>query len=65
VAVLFGAGGLIPIGRPVLTLEARYSQSLTNLNEGVILSSTNLPARFRSSGFQFLAGMLLPLGGDR
>jgi len=64
IAVIFGAGGLIPIGRPSLMLEARYNQSLNNLNDALTLP-TSLPARFRTSGFQFLAGMLLPLGGDR
>jgi hypothetical protein len=64
VAVIFGVGGLIPIGRPSLTLEARYSQSLVNLPDATA-GSSSLPARFRSSGFQFLAGVLLPLGGDR
>jgi len=65
IAVMFGVGGLIPIGRPSLSLEARYNQSLTSLNENVTFPNTSLLARFRSSGFQFLAGILLPLGGDR
>ena len=64
IAVIFGAGGLIPIGRPSLMLEARYNQSLNNLNDALTLP-TSLPARFRTSGLQFLAGILLPLGGGR
>lgn len=64
VAVNFGFGGVVFAGRPNVTLELRYSQSLVNL----VTSETteeSLPARFRSSGFQLLAGVLLPLGGGR
>ena len=60
----FAFGVMLPIGRPLLTMELRYQQSILNLatteesEEG-----TSLPVRFRNTGFQFLVGVLLPLGG--
>lgn len=63
-SVIFGVGWMIPIGRPAVTIELRYNQSLSNLNSSATVPG-NLPARFRSSGFQLLAGVLLPLGGSR
>ena len=64
VAVNFGFGGVVFTGKPHVTLELRYSQSLLNLaNESTLQDA--LPVRFRSSGFQLLAGVLLPLGGAR
>lgn len=64
-AVNFGVGGQFPIGLPRLTIEARYSQSLSNIsNVSVdIGADAPLPTRFRSSGFEFLAGIWIPLGG--
>jgi len=64
-AVNFGVGGQFPIGLPRLTIEARYSQSLTNISDvSVDVGAAELIAtRFRSSGFQFLAGIWIPLGG--
>ncbi len=64
VAINFGFGGVVYAGNPNVTLELRYSQSLLNLSKGTE-GDTQLPTRFRSSGFQFLAGVLLPLGGSR
>ena len=65
VAVNFGVGGQFPIGKPRLTIEARYSQSLINISEVEvdIGAETLIPARFRSSGFELLAGLWIPLGG--
>jgi len=64
-AVNFGVGGQFPIGLPRLTIEARYSQSLSNIsNVSVDIGADELiPTRFRSSGFEFLAGIWIPLGG--
>jgi hypothetical protein len=65
VAVKFGVGGQFPIGKPRLTIEARYSQSLLDISEVEvdIGAETLIPARFRSSGFELLAGLWIPLGG--
>ena len=63
-SVIFGVGWMIPVGRPAVTIELRYNQSLSNLNSTATIPG-NLPARFRSSGFQLLVGVLLPLGGGR
>lgn len=62
-AVIFGVGRMFPVGRPQITAEIRYSQSLSNLAGDT--TGDDLPPRFRSSGFQLLAGVLLPLGGQR
>jgi hypothetical protein len=61
----FGVGGQFPIGLPWVTLELRYSRSLTNLsNVSVDVGAEELiPTRVRSSAFQFLAGVWIPLGG--
>lgn len=57
-------GYVIPIRRSLLTLEIRYEQSILNLAaEGREGGEDVLPVRFRSTGFQFLAGLLWPLGG--
>lgn len=62
----FAFGGKIPLGSPFLTLELRYSQSLLNVADiQVGEDQRDIPARFRSSGFQVLAGLLFPLGGDQ
>jgi len=62
-AVIFGVGRMFPVGRPRITAEIRYSQSLFNLAGDS--TAQDLPVRFRASGFQLLAGVLLPLGGRR
>jgi len=62
-AVIFGVGRMFPVGRPRITAEIRYSQSVFNLADDSV--GGDLPVRFRASGFQLLAGVLLPLGGQR
>jgi hypothetical protein len=64
VAVIFGVGRMFPVGRPKITAELRYSQSLVNLSNQTI-GGSDLPVRFRASGLQLMAGVLLPLGGAR
>jgi hypothetical protein len=64
VAAVFGFGGVVFAGKPNVSLELRYSQSLLNLANASTTEDA-LPVRFRSSGFQLLAGVLLPLGGGR
>ncbi len=59
----FAFGAKISVGGPMVTLEARYSQSLLNVADIQVGDEDHsIPARFRSSGFQFLAGLLFPLG---
>lgn len=62
-AAEFGFGVVFPIGRPRLTVEARYLQSILNIAKPEENpEAVSLPLRFRSSGFQFLAGFLIPFG---
>ncbi len=63
-AVMFGVGRMFPVGRPKITAELRYSQSLLNLSNQTV-GTNDLPVRFRASGLQLVAGVLLPLGGPR
>jgi len=57
-------GVMFPVGRPKITLEARYTQSILNLaKQDQNPKPDALPTRFRSSGFQLFAGLLYPLGG--
>ncbi len=65
VAAAFGVGGKFPIGRPNLLVELRYKQSLLNLADPDVLQISGLPARFRLSGLELWAGVILPLGGAR
>ena len=60
-SMVFGFGAKIPLGAPLLTLEFRYAQSLLNVAD-MQVGQDNLPVRFRSSGFQLLAGLIFPLG---
>ena len=62
-SMVFGFGAKIPVGAPLLTLELRYAQSLLNVADIQIgEDELGLPVRFRSSGFQLLAGLVFPLG---
>jgi hypothetical protein len=60
-SMVFGFGAKIPLGTPLLTLEFRYAQSLLNVAD-MQVGQEDLPVRFRSSGFQLLAGLIFPLG---
>jgi hypothetical protein len=61
----FGLGAMLPVRGAFLNLEIRYEQSVLNLarNDRDVLDS-GIPTRLRQSGFQFLAGIHWPLGGD-
>ncbi len=59
-----GLGFMVPLGQAVLNLEFRYEQSVLNLASSDPQEGDDLlPARYRSTGFQFLAGLTWPLGG--
>ena len=64
IAVDFGVGGQLPLGRIKIMLEARYEQGLLNIIDDSI-DEDALKSRLRSSGLQLLAGILLPLGGGQ
>ena len=60
----FAFGLMLPIGSPLLTFEIRYAQSILNVAKPEESSEEGtLPARFRSTGFQFYSGILIPFGG--
>ena len=58
-AMHFGAGTMISLGRPQLFIEIRYTQGLVNLSDTPI-DGSNLP-RVKTSGFKFLCGVEMPL----
>jgi hypothetical protein len=63
VAALIGFGVVFPIGRPRLTVEARYVQGFSSLTKDDALPpDQNLPDRFHNKGLQLMAGVLFPLG---
>ena len=63
-SAIFAFGVMLPIGRPRLTMELRYSQSIINAagseQDPEVYS---LPPRFRWVGLRLFAGFLYPLGG--
>jgi len=60
--MILGAGAVVDVSPAFLTFEIRYSQGLLNIgaNNGSA-TAAGMPVRFRSSGFQLLAGVLFPL----
>lgn len=58
-AIHFGAGIRIPVGKPNLFFEVRYTQGLMNLTDQP-LSGNTLP-RVKSSGFKLMTGMEIPI----
>ncbi len=60
----FAFGIMLPVGRPRITIEVRYSQSLLNVaHPDQDPEVYSLPPRFRWVGIQLFAGFLYPLGG--
>jgi hypothetical protein len=60
--MLVGAGTIFHADPVLITLELRYSQSLGNAGANDALSAVyGIPVRFRSSGFQLLVAVMLPL----
>ncbi len=61
----FALGIMLPVGKPRITIEARYSQSILNTaHPDQSPEVYSLPPRFRWSGIQLFAGFLYPLGED-
>jgi len=59
--VHFGAGFIIPLGRPYLSIEFRYSQGLKDLNKALFHQDSYLP-RTKLTNFNVLVGLNFPLG---
>ena len=57
----FGAGFIIPIGRPFLNFELRYSQGLNDMSTPLIHTNTELP-RTKLTNINLLIGLHIPLG---
>ncbi len=58
----FGIGFHVPLGRPVMFFELRYTQSLRNIiDENWADENLNLEPRVKNSGTQFYVGLLYGL----
>jgi hypothetical protein len=57
----FGAGFIIPLGKPYLSFEFRYSQGLVDLTGEIIHLSSFLP-RTKLTNINLLVGLHIPLG---
>ncbi|HEC44673.1 MAG TPA: PorT family protein [Bacteroides sp.] len=57
----FGAGFIVPLGRPYLSFEFRYSQGLNDLTEPIIHQDSFLPRTKMTNTF-FLIGIHVPIG---
>lgn len=56
----FGVGVELNLGKPILFIEARYTQSLTNLTKEDIGENT-IRAKIKSNSWQLYAGLLFTL----
>jgi hypothetical protein len=60
--MIIGVGGNIRFNPAIMTLELRYGQSLLNAGSNDQLAAkAGISPRFRSTGFQFLLGVMFPL----
>ena len=57
----FGAGFIIPLGKPFLSFELRYSQGLVNFSDALVHQDSFFP-RTKLTNTNFLLGFHLPLG---
>jgi len=63
IAVNFGLGIMIPVGTPKLLFELRYVQGLMDIsNIKTDPEGKSLPPQFKTGGFQFFTGLMIPLG---
>jgi hypothetical protein len=59
----FGAGFIIPLGRPFLSFEVRYSQGLVDFNQFLVHQKTELP-RTKLTNINIVVGLQVPLGNS-
>jgi len=57
----FGAGFIVPLGKPYLSFELRYSQGILDLTEPLIHQDSFLP-RTKLTNISFIVGLQWPLG---
>lgn len=57
----FGAGLIIPLGKPYLSFELRYSQGILDLTEALVHQDSFLP-RTKLTNISFIVGLQWPLG---
>ena len=57
----FGAGFIVPLGKPYLSFELRYSQGLLDLKDPLVHQDSYLP-RTKLTNTYFVVGLQVPLG---
>jgi len=57
----FGAGFIIPLGKPYLSFELRYSQGILDLSDPLVHQDSFLP-RTKLTNINFIVGLQWPLG---
>ncbi len=57
-----GGGLNLPAARETIFIEGRYTLGLTNINEGPQVQPLAATAGFKTRGWQFMAGVTVPLG---
>ena len=60
-SVQFGAGFIIPLGKPYLSFEIRYSQGLVEINHSLV-HQKDLLQRTTLTSMNFIVGLQFPLG---
>ena len=58
----FGAGFIIPLGKPYLSFEFRYTQGLQDLTNELFQSDSFLP-RIKVTHTSLILGLHIPMGG--
>jgi len=59
--VQFGAGFIVPLGKPYLSFELRYSQGVLDLTDELVHTDSYLP-RTKLTNVSFVVGLQVPLG---
>jgi hypothetical protein len=60
----FGAGFIIPVGKPYLSFELRYSHGLIDFNQYLVHQGLSDLPRTKLTNISFVVGLQIPLGSS-
>jgi hypothetical protein len=60
----FGAGFIIPVGKPFSSFELRYSHGLVDFNRYLVQQGTSDLPRIKLTNINFVVGLQIPLGSS-
>jgi len=60
----FGAGFIIPVGKPFLSFELRYSHGLVDFSRYLVQQGTSDLPRTKLTNINFVVGLQIPLGSS-